>query len=260
MKINKRGDNDMSIMKLALPVLCIIGVLGLCMASAEAAVAQIPEDPTEGSTNSLPSCSVTKETTIGDTVTLTGPNPPTGVTYYYLWTITDPSGSIVGIPASTAKTDFKVDSDPVKAQDYYVATLSVGAGTATSGQLTGCVLTSCVLIKVNKPSACALTGPTSICQTDTGSIFEYKGSLDAIKVKKVNYLKWLVDGATEKDKDYEGKCTVDWTKHWDSKASEGSQAHKVTVEVHSSKQDNQLSSCSMDVTVLPLPLTTITPT
>lgn len=246
----------MSIMKLALPVLCIIGILGLYMASAEAVSVASPDE----STVSLPSCPVTKETTVGDTVTLTGPNPPNGVTYRYLWTIRDPSGNIIGVPASTASTDFKVEADSAKAQNYYVATLSVSAETTTSGQLAGCVLTSCVLININKPSACALTGPTSVCQTETGTIFNYAGSLDAIKVKKVNYLKWVVDGATEKDKDFEGKCSVDWTKHWDSKASEGAQTHKVTAEVHSAKQDNLLSSCSMDVTVLPLPLTTITPT
>ncbi len=253
----------MSIMKLALPVLCIIGVLGLytVFASAAQPADASPEgSTTDESTTSLPSCPVTKETTVGDTVILTGPTPPKGVTYTYLWTIADPSGN-TEVLGNTISADFTVDTDATKAQDHYVATLSVGAGTETSGQLAGCVLTSCVLIKVNKPSACALTGPTSVCQTDTATLFNYAGSLDAIKTKKVNYLKWIVDATTQKDKDYTGECSVDWTKHWDSsKASEGAQTHKLTAELHSAKQDNLLSSCSMDVTVLPLPLTTITPT
>ncbi len=231
-------------------MLCIIWVLGISFVSAVA--------PAE---EQKPTCSVTKDVTLGDTVILTGPTPPNGVTYTYLWTIADPAGNTVHTAPDKVSTSFAIDSDPTKAQNYYVATLSVGAGTETSGQLAGCVLTSCVLIQVNKPSSCALTGPTSVCQTDTGSIFNYAGSLDSIKVKKVAYLKWIVGATTLKDKDYTGECSVDWTKHWDSsKASEGAQTHKVTVELHSAKQDNLLSSCSMDVTVLPLPLTTITPT
>ncbi len=250
----------MSIMKLALPVLCIIWILGLCMASASAAPPEAsPYDgsTTGESTSTLPACAVTKEVTLGDKVTLTGPTPPDGVKYDYLWTLS--YGSETEILGKSVSVDFTVEADPAKAPDYYVATLLVSAETETSGKLAGCVLTSCVRINVNKPDACALTGPVSVCQTKTDSVFEYKGSLDPIKVKKVAYLKWIVDETTEKDKDDTGKCSVDWTKHWDSSKASGAQSHKVTVELHSAKQGNLLSSCSMDVTVIPLPLTTITP-
>ena len=200
-------------------------------------------------------CDVTKYAVIGDTFTLTGPTPPTGVTYYYLWTIKD-SGS------NTVKTDpnkVTTYTIPTSATASYVATLSVGSGTTTSGAgLTGCVLQSCLTINVQLTNTCALSGANSVCQTDTNEAYKYMGNAAINGTSATAYLNWIVDTTAKTTHDTTGTYIVDWTGFYTGAGLP--QAHSVTVEVHSLKSNNLMSTCTYPVTVLPSPVTTITPT
>jgi hypothetical protein len=204
-----------------------------------------------------PSCAATKYAVPGDSLTLTGPTPPQGVAYTYLWTVTDSSNNIV-LTDSHQSTAYTIPTSDKNPASSYVATLSVGSGTSTSGQITGCVLQSCLLISVQISNTCGVSGANSVCQTDDAEVYSYTGTAD-IKDKKTGYLKWIVDSTTIEPKDNSGQTTVDWTKFWSTSGS-GAQTHNVIVEVHSAKSNALLSTCTYPVTVLPSPVTTITPT
>ena len=98
-----------------------------------------------------PACtSMTRYGVPGDTFTLNGPTAPTGVTYTYLWTVVD-STSFQVLTAGTQNTAYLI---PVASpKSYYIVTLSVGSGVG-SGQLTGCVLQSCLNISVQSSNTC----------------------------------------------------------------------------------------------------------
>ncbi len=234
----------MYISRPALSIVCIILVLGLITTTA------VGIDCTTGEP---------KYVTPGDSVTLTGPNPPSGITYSYLWNIYNPDGTVAsnldGTDAISADQSITFTTpDASKSENYYVATLLV-----TDTREGGCALSSCMKIVVNKDNSCGINGEKSVCQTDTAQEYTYTGNAD-ISDKKVATLTWFVDKTKVAEKDTTGKYTVDWTKFWDSKASAGTQVHTITVEVHSKKGNQVLSSCSLDVNVLPLPSTEITPT
>jgi hypothetical protein len=227
----------MSISKLAI-LICVILAMGYDVALSVVA-----------------GCDVTKYAVPGDTFTLTGPTPPTGVTYYYLWTIKDTSGSTV----KTATDKVTTYTIPTPATVSYVATLSVGSGTATSGAgLTGCVLQSCLTINVQLTNTCALSGASSVCQTDSNEAYKYMGNAAINGTSQTAYLNWIVDTTAKTQHDTTGTYIVDWTTFYTGAGSP--QAHSVTVEVYSLKSNTLLSSCTYPVTVLPSPVTTITPT
>lgn len=205
------------------------------------------------------SCSSAINVVPGDTINLSAPSAPSGVIYYYLWTIT--SGT------STVKTDANQQSSFTvpsagSAASSYTATLLVGSGTTTSGAgLSGCVLSSCLSINVQLSNTCQIAGAQSVCQTDNAETYTYTGTADiagTISGTQTAYLTWFVDGSQIANNDHSGKYTVDWTKYW--KGSTNAEAHKVSVDVHSTKSGKVLSNCTLNVNVLPSPVATITPT
>ena len=230
----------MSKFELNLALLGILLFMGLGIASA----------------GSPPTCAVTRYAVPGDTFSLAGPTPPSGVSYTYLWTVTDASGNQV-LTAATQNTQYQIPT--TSPTSYYVATLSVGSGTATSGQITGCVLQSCLLINVQLTNTCGVSGATSVCQTDASEQYSYTGNAVISGSNPTAYLNWIVDTTSEVTHDATGKYSVDWTQFWSTSGS-GAQTHNVIVEVHSIKSNALLSTCTYPVTVLPSPVTTITPT
>lgn len=214
-----------------------------------------------GMAGTPPTCAVTKYAVPGDTFTLTGPTQPTGVTYTYGWTVVDASGNTMTTvvnPGSQIATFAIPTSSPTS---YYVATLSVGSGVGT-GQITGCILTSCLLINVQLTNTCGISGASSVCQTDSAEQYSYTGNAMISGDTKSAYLVWKVDATTVTPlgTDAVGKCTVDWTKAWTAGGTVA-QTHTITVEVHSIKSSTVLGTpCTYSVTVLPSPVTTITPT
>jgi hypothetical protein len=235
----------MSKFELNLALLGVVLFMGLGIAIA---------DETSQASQNTPSCAVTKYAVPGDTFSLAGPTPPSGVSYTYLWTVADANNNQV-LTAATQNTQYQVPT--TSPTSYYVATLSVGSGTSTSGQITGCVLQSCLLISVQLSNTCGVSGAQSVCQTDNAEVYSYTGTAD-ITNKKTSYLKWIVDTTTITSKDNSGQTTVDWTKFWSTTSGSGAQTHNVIVEVHSAKGNTLLSTCTYPVTVLPSPVTTIT--
>jgi hypothetical protein len=233
----------MSKFELNLALFGIVMLMGLGIASAVVTPAQ-------------PTCAVTKYAVPGDTFSLAGPTPPTGVAYTYLWTVADANSNQL-LTAATQNTQYQIPT--TSPTSYYVATLSVGSGTATSGQITGCVLQSCLLINVQLTNTCGISGANSVCQTDAAEVYTYTGNAIISGDQKTAYLNWIVDTTSVATRDTTGKVTVDWTKFWSTSGS-GAQTHNVIAEVHSLKSNALLSTCTpYAVTVLPSPVTTITP-
>lgn len=235
----------MSKFNLTLALLGILLFMGLGIASAVTA----------------PSCAVTKYAVPGDTFTLKGPDQPTGVTYTYGWTVVDAGGNTMTTVQNPGTQTATFTIPTASPTSYYVATLSVGSGVG-NGQITGCILTSCLLINVQLTNTCGISGASSVCQTDSGEQYTYTGNAVIATDAKSAYLVWKVDAATVTPlaTDVAGKCTVDWTKAW-TVGGTVAQTHTITVEVHSIKSNAVLGTpCTYPVTVLPSPVTTITPT
>jgi hypothetical protein len=231
-------------MTICRPAVLICVVLAICFNLAELAAADEP------------SCSVTTYVVPGDLITLTAPTAPQGVTYTYLWTITDPNG--VNVLSDNQQSTKYTIPGPETSANYYVATLSVGSGTVTSGQITGCVLESCLLIRVQTSNTCSISGTQSVCHTNTET-YTYTGNAAISGLHPTAYLNWYVDDTSVASNDATGQNTVNWDSFWDTSRSVA-QDHTVKVEVRSLKSNSVLSNCIYDVTVLPSPVTTITPT
>ncbi len=216
----------MSIVKLALSIICIILVVGLSAGQN------------------------TVDTVPGNIVTLTGPTPPsTEITYSYLWNIYKPaaegtSATTAITPVETQEVQFTVPAQG--AEDYYTATLLV-----TDTRKGGCALSNSIKIVVDKKNSCGVSGPEAVCISDTDKKYTYTG--DAVLSKNLVYLDWYVDSTKVSSKDTTGSVTVDWTQSPYNTVG----THAVKVEVHSKKGDQKLSECSMNVNVLPLPSTQI---
>jgi len=239
----------MSKFELNLALFGIVMLMGLGIASAVVAPAPAP----------APSCAVTKYAVPGDTFSLAGPTPPSGVAYTYLWTVVDSGGNQV-LTDAKQNTQYAIPGADKNPASYYAATLSVGSGTSTSGQITGCVLQSCLLINVQLTNTCGISGANSVCQTDAAEVYAYTGNAVISGDQKTAYINWIVDTTSVATRDTTGKVTVDWTKFWSTTGS-GAQTHNVIAEVHSLKSNALLSTCTpYAVTVLPSPVTTITPT
>ena len=178
--------------------------------------------------------------------------------YTYLWTVVDSGGNQL-LTDAKQNTQFAIPTADNNPASYYVATLSVGSGTTTSGQITGCVLQSCLLINVQLTNTCGVSGANSVCQTDASEQYSYTGNAAIAGANPTAYLNWIVDTTSVATHDATGKYSVDWTKFWSTSGS-GSQPHNVVVEVHSIKSNALLSTCTYPVTVLPSPVTTIIPT
>ena len=205
--------------------------------------------------NPPPACtSMTKYGVPGDTFNLNGPTAPTGVTYTYLWTVIASSGTQV-LTAATQNTLYLISASPAS---YYVVTLSVGSGVG-SGQLTGCVLQSCLNISVQSSNTCGISGPTSLCQTNTTAQYTYTGNAAISGANPTAYLEWIVDTTTKVANDATGNYVVNWPTIWTT-GQNVAQTHNVIVKVHSKKSNAVLSTCTYPVKVLPLPDTTINPT
>lgn len=238
--------------KLAFVLICIMSIIGLSAG-----------------------CTIEKNLVPGDTIHLAGPTPPSGVSYVWQWTITDPSGKIVGpgagVPIQAQEVDWTVPGKD-EAADSYTATLQVTsykAGEIGGAPTMGCVLDSCVSIYVNKQGSCSITGETTVCKT-VSETYSYVGTAGLALIKKqpqpLAYLVWSVDTApvesgANAQKDYSGSYNVDWSNHWNSNG-DGAQTHTVYVGLYSAKENKLLpdSTCSLPVTVLPLPKTDISPT
>jgi hypothetical protein len=219
-------------------LICIVLAIGLNSAGIAAA--------------QQPTCSFNAYVVPGDTVTLTAPTPPQGVTYTYLWTITKPNGETV-LSDGHQQTNYVIPSPT--SESYYVATLSVGSGTATSGQITGCILQSCLLIHVQTSNTCGISGTQSVCHTNE-KVYTYTGNAAISGEHPTAYLNWYVDGTSVASNDATGQHTVNWDSFWRTN-EEKAQAHTVKVEVRSKKSNSILSECTYDVTVLPSPDTSI---
>jgi len=222
------------------PTLLICVFLAICFNLAGIVAAQ------------QPTCSFNAYVVPGDTVTLTAPTPPQGVTYTYLWTITKPNGETV-LTDAHQQTNYVIPSPT--SESYYVATLSVGSGTATSGQITGCILQSCLLIQVQTSNTCGISGAQSVCHTNT-EVYTYTGNAAISGQHPTAYLNWYVDGTSVAANDATGQNTVVWDSFWRPN-EERAQAHTVKVEVRSLKSNSILSECTYNVTVLPSPDTSI---
>ena len=201
-----------------------------------------------------PACtSMTRYGVPGDTFNLNGPTAPTGVTYTYLWTVVDSTSTQV-LTAGTQNTAYLIPASP---KSYYIVTLSVGSGVG-SGQLTGCVLQSCLNISVQSSNTCGISGLSSLCQT-TNTTYTYTGNAAISGSNPTAYLEWIVDTTTVVANDGTGNYLVHWPTFWTS-GSNVAQTHNVIVNVHSKKSNAVLSTCTYAVKVLPLPDTTISPT
>ena len=232
----------MSKFELSLALLCIVLFMGQGIGSAAVA-----------------GCAVTRYAVPGDTFNLSAPTAPSGVVYTYLWTVVDASGKTMTsvLNPTTQNAQFMIPT--ASPSSSYTATLSVGSGTS-SGSITGCVLTSCLLINVQLTNTCGISGASSVCQTDNAEIYSYTGNAAIAGSNPTAYLNWIVDTTSVTTHDATGRCTVDWTKFW-STSGTGAQTHNVIAEVHSIKSNAILSTCTpYAVTVLPSPVTTITPT
>jgi hypothetical protein len=224
-------------------LLCVI-----CIFCASLSAIAITNE--NGNPESDCAATITKYAVPGDSLTLTGPNPPQDVKYEYQWSVKDSSASAVNIDNVGQQTiTFKIPTDtPKESYDasVYVKDLRTG----------GCALKSCVHIIVNIENTCSIIGTTGlasqICVTsNVAQEYQYTGTAD-LTDKKVAYLIWKVDGTTVASKDTTGQLSVTWSGY-----SVG--AHNVMVEVHSAKGNQLLSSCTFPVTVLAPPDTTITP-
>jgi len=233
--------NHMSKFKLILALLGVVLFIGLGIGTVIA-------------TSPPPCTSMTRYGVPGDTFTLNGPIAPTGVTYTYLWTVVDSTNTQV-FTAGTQNTAYPIPASPAS---YYVVTLSVGSGVG-SGQLTGCVLQSCLNISVQSSNTCGISGPTSLCQTNTTAQYTYTGNAAISGANPTAYLEWIVDTTTKVVNDATGKYIVNWPTIWTS-GNNVAQTHNVIVNVHSKKSNAVLSTCTYPVKVLPLPDTTISPT
>jgi hypothetical protein len=197
---------------------------------------------------------ITKYVVPGDSLTLTGPNPPvnSGATYSYFWTVKDPSGKTVNIESQTAqKITFAIPTSPEASYNASVLITDTRTG--------GCALKSCVRINVNRENTCSIIGTTDlasqICVTSTiQQTYKYTGTAD-LTVNRVAYLVWKVDDTVVAAKDTTGQISVVWS----NSPFNTPGVHKVKAEVHSVRGDQLLSSCEFSVTVLPNPDTTITP-
>ena len=197
---------------------------------------------------------ITKYVVPGDSLTLTGPNPPVGseAKYSYFWSVKDPAGISVNIENPTAQAiTFAI---PTKPEASYNASVLI-----TDTRSGGCALKSCVRINVNRENTCIIEGTTDlasqICVSSTAQqTYKYTGTAD-LTVNRVAYLVWKVDDKVVADKDTTAQISVVWS----NSPFNTPGVHKVKVEVHSVRGDQQLSSCEFTVTVLPTPDTTITP-
>ena len=234
----------MSKFELSLALLCVVLFMGPGIGSADVAAG----------------CAVTRYAVPGDTFNLAGPTAPSGVVYTYLWTVVDASGKTMTSVLNPTTQNAQFTIPTTSPSSSYTATLSVGSGTS-SGTITGCVLTSCLLINVQLTNTCGISGASSVCQTDATEVYTYTGNAAiAAGSNPTTYLNWIVDTTSVATHDATGKCTVDWTKFW-STSGTGAQTHNVIAEVHSIKSNTLLSTCTpYPVTVLPSPVTTITPT
>jgi hypothetical protein len=115
-----------------------------------------------------------------------------------------------------------------------------------------------VNLVINTSNTCSLTNTTSmgtqICVTKTDQqTYKYTGTADLTN-HRTAYLNWLVDGNLITSKDTTGLFSFVWsTPPYNTVGT-----HTVKVEVHSVKSDQKLSDCSLTVTLLPVPSTTIT--
>jgi hypothetical protein len=236
----------MSKFGLSLALLCVMLFMGLGIGSA--------------AVSPPPSCAVIRYAVPGDTFNLAGPTAPSDVVYTYLWTVVDASGNTMTSVLNPTTQNAQFTIPTTSPSNYYAATLSVGSGTS-SGAITGCVLTSCLLINVQLTNTCGISGASSVCQTDAAEVYTYTGNAAiAAGSNPTTYLNWIVDTTSVATHDATGKCTVDWTKFW-STSGTGAQTHNVIAEVHSIKSNAVLSTCTpYPVKVLPSPVTTITPT
>lgn len=188
----------------------------------------------------------------GDTITLQAPSAPTGVTYYWLWTVTDVQKGTTNLTSHEQNTAFIVPSGT--STSLYNVTLDVGAGTVQSGAgLTGCVLESCLHINVHTANSCSIAGDTSICNTDD-NVYTYTGTADTTKTA---YLNWYVDRSTHSGVLATGQSSVSvhWPTYWNN--GPNAETHIVSLDVLSKKTNNVLSTCTFSVQVLPSPVTTI---
>jgi hypothetical protein len=251
----------MSRFKLALSIaiwICVVCALGLSAAQTPAVSDQtaVPaQTPVVSDQTAVPSvetpatkpdCTNTKAVTTGQVVTLTGPAAPSGVTYDWYWTIVGSDNTVpTGFTPTHAQTVKFTIPDPSTAKDYYVATLLV-----TDKRTGGCAQSSCLKLIVGIKVTCGLTGPLSICQSAKGD-YTYTGT--ALPSGAV--LNWYVDTPLVKGNDRSGKVTIDWST---IPPVGTTTTHVVKVVVMNG--DTKLSECSVTVTMLPLPSTTITAT
>jgi hypothetical protein len=227
--------------------ICVVCALGLSAAQTPA-VSDQTAVPSVDTSVTKPDCTNTKSVTTGQVVTLTGPAAPSGVTYDWYWTLVGSDNTVPsGFTPTHAQTVKFTIPDPSTAKDYYVATLLV-----TDKRTGGCAQSSCLKLIVGIKITCGLTGPLSICQSATGD-YTYTGTA----LPKGAVLNWYVDTATTpvKGNDVSGKVTIDWST---IPPVGTTTTHVVKVTVMSG--DTKLSECSVTVTMLPLPITTITAT
>lgn len=248
----------MSTFKLALSIaiwICVVCALGLSAAQTTPAVSDQTAVSSVAApvTTPAPDCSNTKAVTTGQVVTLTGPAAPSGVTYDWYWTIVGSDNTApAGFTPTHAQTVKFTIPDPSTAKDYYVATLLV-----TDKRTGGCAQSSCIKLIVGIKATCGLTGPLSICQSLPG-VYTYAGTA-LTALPKGAVLNWYVDTATTpiEGNDVSGKVTIDWST---IPAVGTTNTHVVKVVVMSGDTTTKLSECSVTVTMLPLPITTITAT
>lgn len=187
----------------------------------------------------------------GDTITLQAPPAPTGVKYFWLWTVTDVNKGTTNLTSHEQNTAFIVPSNPAS---LYNVTLEVGSGIeGGTGGLTGCVLESCLHINVHTQNSCSIQGDTSICNTDD-NVYRYTGNADT---GKTAYLNWYVDRSTHPNVLATGQSSVSvhWPTYWLN--GPNAETHIVSLDVLSKKTNNVLSTCTFSVKVLPSPVTTI---
>jgi hypothetical protein len=240
----------MSRFKLALSIaicICVMCILGLSAAQTTAAT-DLTTVPSVDTSVTKPDCTNTKAVTTGQVVTLTGPAAPSGVTYDWYWTLVGSDNTVPsGFTPTHAQTVKFTIPDPSTAKDYYVATLLV-----TDKRTGGCAQSSCIKLIVGIKATCGLTGPLSICQSATG-VYTYTGTA----LPQGAVLNWYIDTATTpvEGNDKSGKVTIDWST---IPPVGTTTTHVVKVVVMNG--DTKLSECSVTVTMLPLPITTITAT
>lgn len=116
----------------------------------------------------------------GGWINLTGPTPPSGVTYTYLWTVQNGGVEVTGLKNSTSSSVAKTSANLNFYAPYYDqdTTLTVGlyvAAQKTGGDaLAGCsqnAVTKTVLVRA--PIDTDLSGPTGDICTSTTSTYTY---------------------------------------------------------------------------------------